>query len=859
MPSDKSQPANPSSPKGRSSYLVIWGFAALLLILSWSAIFYKINVERQAELAQVFRNNANLARVFEEHTIRTIQSVDQSILFLRNQYERVGSRIDIAGYVKDGLINDDLFTQLGIINEKGLFSHSSLNAAIGTDISDREYFRVQIPDNSGQLFVGQSLMGKVTKKWSMTFSRRITQRDGSFGGVVAVSLDPQYLTSFYRQIDLGKHGIVALIGADSMVRARRQGDDGSYGQDLTGSAVVKAAFEQGNGTTVNVARIDGIKRLYSFRKVRDYPLWVFVASGEEESLAEANHRARLYQMFGGALSLLILAFSLAITRDIAKRKQTETSLANSEMQLRTIIENEPECIKIVDADGRLTFMNPAGLKMIEADDLSQVRGHPVLGVIAPEFQEKYADLHERVIRGESAHMEYQVVGLHGGRRWLETHAVPMQSQSEVQHLAITRDIDEKKKYEAELEKHYKHLETLVEERTVALSIAKEFAETANRAKSQFLANMSHELRTPMNAIMGMTDLALRKASDPKLRDQLGKVMNASQHLLHVINDILDISKIEAERLTLERVSFKLGEVLENLISLIGHKIEEKNLKLRVDLAPEVAGHALLGDPTRLGQILLNLTGNALKFTEQGAITVRVRRLEDNPNDVLMRFEVQDTGIGISAEDQKKLFTAFEQADGSMTRKYGGTGLGLAISKRLAQLMGGQVGVESAAGQGSTFWFTVRLGKSTDAVLPAPTFAQGSAEARLKTQFAGTRILLAEDEPINQEVSRGLLEDVGMAVDLAEDGTEALAMAQRVSYDLILMDMQMPNLNGVDATKAIRALPGYATTPILAMTANAFDEDRRICIDAGMNDHIGKPVDPDKLFETLLKWLSVTRA
>jgi CheY-like chemotaxis protein len=239
--------------------------------------------------------------------------------------------------------------------------------------------------------------------------------------------------------------------------------------------------------------------------------------------------------------------------------------------------------------------------------------------------------------------------------------------------------------------------------------------------------------------------------------------------------------------------------------------------------------------------------------------VRARRLEDNPNDVLMRFEVQDTGIGISAEDQKKLFTAFEQADGSMTRKYGGTGLGLAISKRLAQLMGGAVGVESAAGHGSTFWFTVRLEKTTDAALPAPTFAPHTAEAQLKTQFAGTRVLLAEDEPINQEVSRGLLEDVGLAVDLAEDGAEALAMAQLSLYSLILMDMQMPNLNGVDATKAIRALPGYATTPILAMTANAFDEDRQVCIDAGMDDHIGKPVDPSKLFETLLKWLSVTRA
>jgi CheY-like chemotaxis protein len=225
--------------------------------------------------------------------------------------------------------------------------------------------------------------------------------------------------------------------------------------------------------------------------------------------------------------------------------------------------------------------------------------------------------------------------------------------------------------------------------------------------------------------------------------------------------------------------------------------------------------------------------------------------------VLLRFEIQDTGIGITTAAQEKLFTAFEQADGSMTRKYGGTGLGLAISKRLAQLMGGTVGVESTMGQGSTFWFTVRLGKGADAVLPAPTFAQDTAEARLKAEFSGTRVLLAEDEPINQEVSRGLLEDVGLVVDLAEDGAIALDMAQRAPYALILMDMQMPNMNGVDATKAIRTLPGFAHTPILAMTANAFDEDRQVCLDAGMNDHISKPVDPDRLFETLVRWLEKT--
>ncbi len=392
------------------------------------------------------------------------------------------------------------------------------------------------------------------------------------------------------------------------------------------------------------------------------------------------------------------------------------------------------------------------------------------------------------------------------------------------------------------------------EKEQALSIAKEAAEAASRAKSTFLANMSHELRTPMNAIMGMTNMALRKATEPKLIDQLTKIDQASQHLLHVINDILDISKIEAERLTLERVSFKLGEVLENLISLIGHKVTDKGLKLCIDLTPEVAGLTLLGDPLRLGQILLNLAGNAVKFTEQGAITLRARLVDESVTDMLLRIEVEDTGIGITAEDQKRLFTAFEQADGSMTRKYGGTGLGLAISKRLVNMMGGEVGVESQPGSGSTFWFTVRQGKATDATSPAPTFSPDRAEARLKAKIPGTRILLAEDEPINQEVSRGLLEDVGLSVDLAEDGVQAVAMAKQNRYALILMDMQMPNLNGVDATRAIRALPGYAETPILAMTANAFDEDRQVCIEAGMNDHIGKPVDPDRLFETLLKWM-----
>ncbi len=675
---------------------------------------------------------------------------------------------------------------------------------------------------------------------------------------------------------------------------------------------------------------------------------------------------------------------LASLVDITERKRAEEELR----KLSLVVEQSPESIVITDLEARIEYVNEAVIQTTgytRSELLGQKASLLNSGNTKPEY---FVSLWDNLTNGRSWQGEF-TNKRKDGREFVESAIVaPIRQQDgRISHyMAIKEDITEKKQMLEELENYREHLEELVVERTEQLADAMQAAEVANVSKSAFLANMSHEIRTPMNAIIGLTHLLQNTALDAKQREQLTKISVAAQHLLGIINDILDFSKIEAGKLVLSIGDFDLDQIFKSLNDLICDRAAEKGLEVINRIDPALPA-VLRGDSLRLGQILLNFASNAVKFTDVGHIVFRATLIAKNPVGILARFEISDTGIGMNAEQCSRLFQAFEQADSTTSRRFGGTGLGLAISKRLIEMMGGTVGVESGLGRGSTFWLELpfeyagspqqvpkpdirkglkvlvvddvaeareaiahmltrfeaqvsvadsgpvavqnvvdaqqadspfdlvlmdwmmpgmdgiqtarRMGDVLGEPLPKIVLVtaysyDGSAEElqnagivghlakpvtlstlhdaiagvlsgwRQKTpadarrpdlsKLKGRRVLLAEDNLINQEVALELLQEAGLLVDLAENGRSACEMAAKQAYDLILMDVQMPEMDGIAASLAIRRMPGRDKMPILAMTANAFDEDRRSCLSAGMNDHIPKPVNPEVLYEVMLRWM-----
>jgi PAS domain S-box-containing protein len=548
--------------------------------------------------------------------------------------------------------------------------------------------------------------------------------------------------------------------------------------------------------------------------------------------------------------------TVGLSPDITERKQAEEAVRNSEEKFRQLAENVREVFWMMNAAAtEVLYVSPA-YERISGRTCEELYRNPMswLEAIVPEDREHAHLIFERQMQGSLEPAEYHIRTPDGVERWIRDRAFPIRDQAGkvIRVAGIAEDITEQKRYEEELVR------------------ARQAADAANQAKSSFLANMSHEIRTPMNGIVGM--LQLLSDTDLSSRQQrYAEVAQASgRTLLALIDDILDLSKIEARKVTLESLNFNLRRTIEEVMESLHLQASAKGIAFNWCLAAETP-EVLRGDPQRLRQVLVNLVANAVKFTERGKVTLEARLESLEQGKATVRFAIVDTGIGIKPNRVTALFSPFVQADSSTTRKYGGTGLGLAISKQLVEMMGGRIGVESREGQGSTFWFTATFGttnasglstsSSTGLAAGERTAATGPSKGdpapyRASGPRRETRILVAEDNPTNQLVLLAQLEKLGYRGDAVANGAEAIEALEHGKYDLVLMDCQMPIMDGYEATGRIRT-SGRAHVPIVAVTAHAMAGDQDKCIRAGMDDYLAKPVELARLAEILEKWLGRT--
>ncbi|HQT76885.1 MAG TPA: ATP-binding protein, partial [Rhodopila sp.] len=704
------------------------------------------------------------------------------------------------------------------------------------DLSDRPHFRHFADHPDDHLYVSVPVLGRVSHVWTIQFVRMLKSATGAFDGIIVLSVPPDHLVRFYKAINIGKYGRIAVIGTDGIIRSRA-GSGLKVGEKAAGPVLaLAAAHDSGHFRWTDPE--DGITRIGSFRRVAGSNLLVSLEMAEFEVTAKSDRAAPGYLFIGAVLTLVIIAFSVAASwqRERADAARRLTNLALEHVGVGVMVVSQAGSIDMLNDRARGMLALPdalaAGVPYHDLIALQNGRGELVPANVDPAALP--AMLGARPWRDVPPRFRRSLPD----QRVIETRTEALQDGTIVQSFA---DI------------------TAEEEAQRSLTEARDAAEAAVRARAQFLAAMSHEIRTPLNGILGVNELLRGTRMSAEQEEYAAIIQQAGEHLLEMLSEILDYTKIDNQGVELERVVFNAGALLQQVAALLRPRAAAQDLAFLLEVADGVPAQ-VAGDPHRIRQVLFNLIGNAIKFTASGRVEVKLRAEPVPAGGWRLHFTVSDTGIGIDPEALSRLFQEFTQTDGSITRRFGGTGLGLAICRRLVSAMGGQISVETVKGQGSTFHFDVLVEAvvadcSGDAV-PA---AEPCDPAKLVERRAPV-VLVAEDSAVNRLVATRLLERLGCSVRLAENGLEALQAVRAGGVDLVLMDVMMPEMDGLAATRAIRALPGAAgKVPVVGLSANAFRSDEDTGRAAGMNGFATKPIDRKRLATEIAAALNLRAA
>jgi signal transduction histidine kinase/CheY-like chemotaxis protein len=723
------------------------------------------------------------------------------------------------------------------------------------DITATAYFKAFKSNATSATTLAEPSRSTGTNRWTIILARKLVNSDGVFLGVMTRRIDPSRFEKFFESIALRDGAWIAMLYRDGQLLAQfPKLADGGNGQRVAAS--LRATVSSSEYASSQLTDPDRhTLLLVSARSMSNFPIVLVATITATAALADWREQTKFLVLVAGMLAIVIIAIFLLIGRRWTReQKSAEERLAAGKQQLDTAMANMTQGLCMVDAEERLVLCNASfrdiyelsedqtrpGISFSEIVSFLAMTGDAYAMSIAESDQQGVAHDQVRRLRDGRAVLVRRTPTPTGG--WLQTHEDITDRERVATELAsrLADHIKAQKKLEAQ------KAELIAT--TGALSVARDAAETASRTKSDFLAMMSHEIRTPMAGMMGMIDLLNGTALNAEQQDLAKVAHESARNLLSVLNNILDFSKLEAGQLKPEAIDFSLQHSVSGVVSLLGPKATGLGLMLEARL-PSDSPIWFRGDPSRIGQVLLNLVGNAIKFTEHGFVRIVASHRKLEGGNVELLFEVIDTGTGIPAAVLPTLFSPFTQADISVSRKYGGTGLGLAICKQLCLMMGGDIGVESEPGHGSRFWFTVHCQFGEAPQLPAP-----SLQPDLAPDSTDIDILIAEDNPIIRSLVLKLLVRRGYHADQVTNGREAVDAISAKAYDLVLMDMQMPVLDGISATKEIRALTlPQRNVPIIALTANALVGQREECLAAGMNTFLTKPIQPDLLYEAIARW------